>query len=501
MSICLYDTLTRQKREFVSRRPGEVSVYVCGVTPYDYTHLGHARVSVLWDVFRRYFAYRGYRVKFVQNFTDVDDKIINRAIQEGRPAWKVAQRFIDDYHEGMARLGVAPADLHPRVSTEIDAIVDFIGVLIEKGHAYPAGGDVFYSVESFPGYGRLSGRSVEEMEAGARIEVNPLKRHPMDFALWKAAKPGEPAWESPWGPGRPGWHIECSAMSYKYLGAAFDIHGGGLDLVFPHHENEMAQSEAFTGQPLARFWVHNGMLNVAEEKMSKSLGNTFAVKDVLAAWDPRTVRYFLISAHYRSPLTYSRDELKAADQARRRLVQAVRVVDDLLRKDGGEQAATAAPQAAERLQAAAETARREFEAAMDDDLNTALALAALHSLASQVNREVNDRGFRLTGETLTALKEVREVFAGLDDVLRVLHGEAEETRHRFGADQTSGGDEARGEKSIDKVRVEELIARRQEARAAKDWTTADRIRDELKTLGIVLEDTPHGVRWKWEEPR
>ncbi|MGE5554046.1 MAG: cysteine--tRNA ligase [Betaproteobacteria bacterium] len=501
MSIQLYDTLTRAKREFVSRRPGEVSIYVCGVTPYAYTHLGHARVSVLWDVFRRYFTHCGYRVRFVQNFTDVDDKIINRAIQEGQPAWKVAQRFIDDYHEGMARLGVAPADFHPRVSTEIDTIIGFIQGLVEKGHAYPAGGDVFYAVESFPGYGKLSGRSIAEMEAGARIEVNALKRHPMDFALWKAAKPGEPAWDSPWGPGRPGWHIECSAMSYKYLGAAFDIHGGGLDLVFPHHENEVAQSEAFTGQPVARFWVHNGMLNVAEEKMSKSLGNTLAVRDILTVWEPRTIRYFLISAHYRSPLTYSQDELKAADQARRRLVQVVRVMEDLLGRPAQGSEDEASRSAAERLRQAAASARREFTAAMDDDLNTALALAALHSLASQVNREVNDRGFQLTGDLSAALREVHEAFAEFDDVLRVFPGESEEARLRLGGDQASGRERAQAEKAIDKAHIEELIARRQEARAAKDWAVADRIRDELKGLGVVLEDTPHGVRWKWEEPQ
>jgi cysteinyl-tRNA synthetase len=499
MSIRLSDTLTREKREFVPRRPGEVSIYVCGVTPYAYTHLGHARVSVLWDVFRRYFAYRGYRVKFVQNFTDVDDKIINRAQKEGQPAWKVAQRFIDDYHEGMARLGVAPADLHPRVSTEIDSILDFVQGLVDKGHAYPAGGDVFYAVESFPGYGKLSGRSVAEMEAGARIEVNPRKRHPMDFALWKAAKPGEPAWESPWGPGRPGWHIECSAMSHKYLGAAFDLHGGGLDLVFPHHENEVAQAEALTGAPLARFWLHNGMLNVAEEKMSKSLGNTLAVRSILAAWEPKTVRYFLLSAHYRSPLTYSPDELRAADQARRRLVQTVRVVEDLLGRPGTDRPDDASRQTAERLREAAASARREFTAAMDDDLNTALALAALHSLASRLNREINDRGFRLTEETLAALKEVWEAFAEFDDLLRVLPVEAEGARPRSGGERTNGADGGDGQ-PVDRAHVEELIARRQEARAAKDWAAADRLREELKALGVVVEDTPHGVRWTWATP-
>lgn len=491
MTMYLYDTLSREKREFTPQKAGEVSVYVCGVTPYAPTHLGHARVYVLWDVFRRYFAYRDLRVKFVQNFTDVDDKIINRAGKEGIPAWKLAQRYIDDYHQVMGKLGVAPADIHPRVTTEVETIIDFITGLIEKGHAYPAGGDVFYSVASFPGYGKLSGRSVDDMEAGARIEVNPLKRHPMDFALWKAAKPGEPAWNSPWGPGRPGWHIECSAMSLKYLGANFDIHGGGLDLVFPHHENEVAQSEAFTGQPLARFWVHNGMLNVCEEKMSKSLGNTFAVRDVLKDWDPLTVRYFLISAQYRSPLTYSREELKAAEAARKRLVQTVRVIDDLLDKGRAdlpveESQASVARNVRLRLETAAATARREFEAAMDDDLNTALALAALHTLAREVNREVNDPVFSLNQETVAGLRTAQITFADLDDLLKVL-GDADAP--------AAQGNQGAG---VDGAEIEQLVAARQEARAVKDWASADRIRDELKGLGVVLEDTPQGVRWHRE---
>lgn len=499
----LYDTLTRQKREFVPRRPGEVSIYACGVTPYAYTHVGHARVSVLWDVFRRYFTYLGYRVKFVQNFTDVDDKIIGRSVQENLPAWKVAQRYIDDYHEVMARLGVAPADIHPRVSTEIDAILDFIQGLVDKGHAYPAGGDVFFSVGSFPGYGKLSGRSVEDMEAGARIEVNPLKRHPMDFALWKAAKPGEPAWESPWGPGRPGWHIECSAMSHKYLGTSFDIHGGGLDLVFPHHENEVAQSEAFTGEPLARFWVHNGMVNVAEEKMSKSLGNSFAVRDVLAVWEPLTVRYFLISAQYRSPLTYNQEELRAAEQARKRLVQAVRVVDDLLERRGaeGNPSSGASREVAERLREAARKALGEFEAALNDDFNTALALAALHSLAREVNREVNDRSFALDQETVAGLSAVRATFGEVDGVLRVLGLEGSGQTGAVPAVQPEGAaaGAAPAAGKVEPGRIEELIAERSRAREAKDWAAADRIREELKELGVVLEDTPLGVRWKWAD--
>ncbi|MGE5509218.1 MAG: cysteine--tRNA ligase [Chitinophagales bacterium] len=478
MTIQLYDTLTRRKRDLVPRRPGELAVYVCGVTPYAYTHVGHARVSVLWDVFRRYFTYRGYTVKFAQNFTDVDDKIIARAQKEGLPAWKLAQRYIDDYHEVMAKLQVAPADLHPRVTTEIDTIIAFVQGLIDKGHAYPAGGDVFYRVGSFPGYGKLSGRSLEEMEAGARIEVNPLKENPMDFALWKAAKEGEPAWESPWGPGRPGWHIECSAMSLKYLGEAFDIHGGGLDLVFPHHENEVAQSEALTGAPLARYWLHNGMVNVAEEKMSKSLGNTFAVRDVLEVWDPLTVRYFLISAQYRSPLTYSETELKAADQARRRLENLAGRLSAKLAEGPG---ASDDPAAAARLRDAARTAREDFVAAMDDDLNTALALAALQTLAREVNRAL-DEAAGVGQELHAALREVREVFAELDDILRVIG------QRREAAEAEGSPDAAAGEAFKDV-----LLALRQTARETKNWALADQIRDGLKAKGITVKDTPGGT--------
>lgn len=484
MPIMLYDTLSHEKRPLAEKRGGLLGIYVCGVTPYAYTHLGHARVAVLWDVFRRYLAWRGFVVKFVQNFTDVDDKIIAKANQEGVSARELAQRYVDDYLEVMAKLEVAPADIHPRVTTEIDTIIAFIAGLVDKEFAYAAGGDVFYDVGRFAGYGKLSKRDVEEMEAGARIEINTAKRHPMDFALWKGAKPGEPAWESPWGPGRPGWHIECSAMSLKYLGENFDIHGGGLDLVFPHHENEIAQSEALTGQPLARFWVHNGMLNVAEEKMSKSLGNTLAVRDILTTWEPQVVRYFLISGHYRSPLTYSREELDNARKARERIVNLAGTLRELAAIDGTAGNDTTAPACAGELAAAL---RQKFTAAMDDDFNTALAVAALHDFVRDVNRLIAAGGLN-QAELAAAAKDLLAAFDTVDGVLRVARPEVGAAGPSV---QGHPADTALAEGLMDLV-----ITLRQEARVNKDWARSDQLRDALKALGVALEDTPSGVRWK-----
>ncbi|MDI3281065.1 MAG: cysteine--tRNA ligase, partial [Bacillota bacterium] len=465
MAITVYNTLSRQKEELVTRDPGQVAIYVCGVTPYDYTHVGHARVSVLWDVFRRYLAYRGYKVKFVQNFTDVEDKIIRRAQEEGTSPAEVAERFIADYFAGMEALGVAPADYHPRVSEEIPWIVELIRVLVEKGYAYAAGGDVLYDVRRFPAYGRLSGRTPAEMEAGARVEVNPNKRYPMDFALWKAAKPGEPAWESPWGPGRPGWHIECSAMALKYLGFGLDIHGGGIDLIFPHHENEIAQSEAYAGSsPFVRYWMHNGLVTVAEEKMSKSLGNTAALRDVLREWPPVVVRFFLLSTHYRSPLTFAPAELEAARKGWERLdgvLQRVRAARREVRAlqggegDGEEGAGRPLERAVEPVW---EEARRRFVQAMDDDFNTALAIATLHDLAREVNRFLDERQGAVS---LSALEKIEGVFLELGEILNIFPPEA-------GPKAAGGCGDHLTEGLIDL-----LLAVRQKARERRDWATAD----------------------------
>lgn len=488
MAITVYNTLSRQKEELVTRDPGRVAIYVCGVTPYDYTHVGHARVSVLWDVFRRYLAYRGYKVKFVQNFTDVEDKIIRRAQEEGSLPAEVAERFIADYFAGMEALGVAPADHHPRVSEEIPWIVELIRVLVEKGYAYEAGGDVLYDVRRFPAYGRLSRRTPAEMEAGARVEVNPHKRYPMDFALWKAAKPGEPAWDSPWGPGRPGWHIECSAMALKYLGFGLDIHGGGIDLIFPHHENEIAQSEAYAGSaPFVRYWVHNGLVTVAEEKMSKSLGNTATLRDVLQEWPPVVVRFFLLSTHYRSPLTFGPAEMEAARKGWERLegvLQRVRAARREVRAiQGGEEGGKgdAGAPGKQAMEPTLEEARRRFVEAMDDDFNTALAIATLHDLAREVNRFLDERQ---EAASLSALTKIEGVFLELGEILNIFPPQA--------GPRAAGG----SEEDLTEGLIDLLLAIRQKARERRDWATADEIRAGLKKLGIVLEDTPAGTRWK-----
>ncbi|HHY92715.1 MAG TPA: cysteine--tRNA ligase, partial [Firmicutes bacterium] len=311
MPLVVYNTLTRRKEEFQPREPGKVGIYVCGVTPYNFCHVGNARPYLVWDVFRRYFTYKGFSVRYIQNFTDVDDKIINKAREEGVSALAVADRYIKEYFTDMDALGIQRADVYPRVTDHIPDIIRVVEGLVKSGHAYVLDGDVYYSVESFPAYGKLSGRSLEELKAGARIEVNENKRHPMDFALWKASKEGEPAWDSPWGPGRPGWHIECSVMALKYLGEGFDFHGGGSDLIFPHHENEIAQSEAYTGTPFARYWVHNGFVNMGGEKMAKSVGNVVRVREVLERFPGAALRYYMLSTHYRSPIDFSLEEMPA----------------------------------------------------------------------------------------------------------------------------------------------------------------------------------------------
>ncbi len=481
----IYDTLTREKREFKPRDPGRIGIYVCGVTPYAPTHIGHARVSVLWDVIKRYFEYKGYAVTLIQNFTDIDDKIIIKAQQEGTEAGKIAERYIEDYFEVMTALGVRPADHHPRVTQEIPEIITMIQGLIEGGHAYEAEGDVYFDVASFPEYGKLSGRSPEEMEAGARVEVSSRKRNPLDFALWKGAKPGEPAWESPWGMGRPGWHIECSVMSRKYLGDGFDFHGGGLDLIFPHHENEIAQSEAYSGDDFARYWVHNGMVQVDKEKMSKSIGNTSAVREVLRKWDPLVIRYFLISTHYRSPLNFSPEELTAASKGLERLVTAQKrliKVAAMTPKIAGEKAVEI-----ENLNQGLEQVKIDFEAAMNDDLNTALAISTLFNLVRMINPYLNQA---LLGqeeyqtqawiELFTRYRDVLELFG---NILGIMPTEA--TEH-------SGDDQLIGRL------IELLLEVRNRARAAKNWDLADLIRDRLGQLGIEVKDVDNGTVWEWK---
>lgn len=462
----LFNTMTRQKEEFVPIHPGEVRMYTCGPTVYNFIHVGNARPMIMFDLLRRYMEYRGYQVTFVQNFTDVDDKIIKRANEEGISSKEVAEKYIGEYFTDAHGLGVHDATIHPKATENIQQIIDLVQTLIDKGYAYEVGGDVYYRTLKFKDYGKLSHQPLEDLQAGARIAVGEHKEDPMDFALWKAAKPGEPAWDSPWGPGRPGWHIECSAMSNRYLGKTIDIHCGGMDLQFPHHENEIAQSEAANGCKFVNYWLHNGFLNIDNQKMSKSLGNFFTVREAAEAYGYETIRFFMLSAHYRSPLNYSRESLEQAQAALERLYTA-RDNLDFLCENGEDGPMTAEEQ---KVADSLPTFRARFQAAMDDDLNTADAMGVLFDLVRTINTA-------LEGKPTKALAEAcRAMFRELIDVMGLLYA-------RKKAD------------SLDE-KVEAMIAARQQARKEKNFAEADRIRDELKAMGIELMDTPQGVKWK-----
>jgi len=471
--IKIYNTLTRRKEVFTPLAGDSVRMYVCGVTVYDLSHVGHARSAIVFDVIRRYLALCGYQVRFVKNFTDVDDRIIRRASEEGVPAAVISERFIEEYRRDMAALGVAAADAEPKATEHIAAMIELIERLIAKHVAYRVDGDVYFEVRRFPGYGKLSGKKLEELLAGIRVEVDERKRDPLDFALWKASKPGEPVWESPWGPGRPGWHIECSAMSMHYLGESFDIHGGGEDLIFPHHENEIAQSEAATGRPFSRFWIHNGFVNLGSEKMSKSLGNVRRVRELVHDHDPEAIRLSLLGAHYRHPLEFSEERI---GEARRGLDRFRTLFDaaDRLASRGAP-----APGSAGGLVDELASLRERFTASMDDDFNTPQAIAALFDMASALHayHAALEKGDRPTGPFLI----------GVDEVLtlgRVL-GLFEKTS------------EAAGPPGEILERIEKLVRARDDARARRDWRTADALRAELQALGATTEDTPHGTRWRW----
>jgi len=467
MSINLYNTMDNGKVPFKPREEGKVSMYCCGPTVYNYIHLGNARPIVVFDAIRRYFIYTGQDVTYVQNFTDVDDKIINRSHEEGITTEAVTTKYINAYFEDVKALNVLTADVHPKVTEHMPEIIALVQEIIDKGHAYEVNGDVYFSVSSFPEYGKLSGRDLDEMLAGARVSIGDQKQNPMDFALWKAAKPGEPAWESPWGMGRPGWHIECSAMSRKYLGDGFDIHGGGADLIFPHHENEIAQSEAASGSTFANYWMHNGFITVNNEKMSKSLGNFFLLRDILDKFPGDVVRFYLLSTHYRSPIDFDDTKLEVAEKSLQRIRNAY-----LLAK--GTKAA-AAPNAEDikALQEGIATAKAAFEAAMDDDFNTALAIASIFDFCRIVNAHIA----AADAETIAAVVEAFEKF---DSVIAAIVPQ-----------ENAAADDG----MVDAL-MEIIIGIRQNARKAKDWGTADAIRDQLKELGIVLEDGADGVRWK-----
>ena len=464
----IFNSMSRQKEEFVPIQPGKVSIYACGPTVYNFIHVGNARPIILFDVLRRYFEYRGYDVTFVQNFTDVDDKIIKRANEEGITSQEVAEKYIQEYFTDAQGLGVRPATIHPKATENMQQIIDMVQTLIDKGYAYPVeNGDVYYRTLKFKGYGKLSHQPIEDLQSGARIAVGDVKENPLDFALWKAAKPGEPAWDSPWGPGRPGWHIECSAMSNRYLGKTIDIHCGGEDLQFPHHENEIAQSEAANGCEFVHYWMHNGFLNIDNRKMSKSLGNFFTVREAAEAYGYETIRLFMLSAHYRSPLNYSADILHQAQNSLDRLYSAEDHLKYLAANgaEGDKNAAEAA------LADTFDSYRQRFDEAMDDDFNTANAISVLFELVRAINIATADENQPTKAGAQACLDMVHEFI----DVLGLLY--------------------SRKEESLDE-KVEQMIADRQAARAAKNWAEADRIRDELKAMGIELKDTKQGVQWK-----
>jgi cysteinyl-tRNA synthetase len=455
--IQIYNTLSRQKEPLRPLQDNKVRMYVCGMTVYDYCHVGHARVMVAFDVVARYLRWRGYEVTYVRNITDIDDKIIQRAQQNGEDMGALTARFIKAMHEDADALGVLRPDLEPRATDYIPQIVAITERLLQRGYAYVAdNGDVYYAVHTFQGYGKLSGKKPDELRAGSRVEIGELKRDPLDFALWKSAKPGEPSWDSPWGPGRPGWHIECSAMSSECLGNHFDIHGGGMDLQFPHHENEIAQSEGASGETFVNCWMHNGFVRINEEKMSKSLGNFFTVREVLTRYSPETVRCFILASHYRSPLNYSEQNLETAGHSLARLYTALRGL------------ALATPPEQEGF-----TAR--FCAAMDDDFNTPEAMAVLFDLSKEINR--------LRETDMAAAGGLAALLKNLGGVLGLAQADPESYFQAAPAE-------------ISAQEIEQLIAARQAARVRKDWKESDRLRDELKQRGIALEDTAHGTIWR-----
>ena len=461
----IYNTLTRKKEEFIPMNKDEVKMYSCGPTVYDYFHIGNARPFIIFDTMRRYLEYSGYKVKFVQNFTDVDDKMIKRANAEGITVKELGERFIKEYFEDARALGIHPATVHPKATENIDAIIDIIKKLENNGYAYNVDGNVYFSTKKFREYGKLSKQPLEDLEAGARIDVNESKRDAMDFALWKKQKEGEPAWESPWGMGRPGWHIECSAMANKYLGETIDLHSGGQDLIFPHHENEIAQSECANQKPFSHYWMHNGYININNQKMSKSLGNFFTVRDIRKKYDSEVIRFFMLSAHYRNPINFADTLMEQAKSAIERVYTCIENLE-FLKENAPEKELEIGFE--EKLN----SFRKEFTDAMDDDLNTADAIAAIFDIVYMANTEINAESSKQAAEK--TLELIRE----LGGILGLFIKETKQ--------------------SID-AEIEELIADRNKARAEKNWAKADEIRDKLKEMNIVLKDTPNGVQWSFTE--
>jgi len=491
MSLRLYNTLSGRKEEFVPLVPGQVGMYVCGVTVYDYCHIGHARANIVFDIIYRYLAYSGYLVTYVRNYTDVDDKIINRANERGIDSKTLAEEFIRAFDEDMAALGLKKPTFEPKATEYIDQIIALNQRLIDRDLAYASAGDVYYSVDKFPGYLKLSKRTMEEMQAGARIAPGEQKRNPMDFALWKAAKPAEPSWDSPWGPGRPGWHIECSAMSSALLGDTFDIHGGGRDLIFPHHENEIAQSEGASGKTFVKYWLHNGFVNVNQEKMSKSLGNFFTIRDILKKYDPEVVRFFILTAHYRSPIDFSDQNLDDARLGLSRFYEALKGADEVLsRHPVPKQVPCPTLKGDEReVFDRIEMLDERFTEAMDDDFNTAQAIGHLFDAVRGVNRLVAENRFEECPLSLAVLSDARRKLTTLGEVLGL-----------FGSDPAVWLERQKGAglsaMNVDAAEIEGLIAQRLQARKDRDFARADAIRNDLVARGIELFDSKDGTSWK-----
>lgn len=462
----IYNTLTRKKEEFIPMDKNNVKMYSCGPTVYDYFHIGNARPFIIFDTMRRYLEYLGYKVTFVQNFTDIDDKMIKRANDEGITVKELGDRFIKEYFEDSHALGIHEATIHPKATENIDAIIDIVKKLVDKGYAYEVDGSVYFSTKKFREYGKLSKQPLEDLEAGARIDVSEHKRDAMDFALWKAQKPGEPAWESPWGMGRPGWHIECSAMANKYLGETIDLHSGGQDLIFPHHENEIAQSECANGKPFAHYWMHNGYININNQKMSKSLGNFFTVRDIRKKYDSEVIRFFMLSAHYRNPINFADTLMDQAKSAVERVYTCIENLEFLL-----ENAAQTAD-TDEAVYKKLDEFKQKYMDAMDDDLNTAGAIAAIFDIVYFANTELSAQNSK------AAIQKTLDLIHELGNVLGLF---TKSTK-----------------KSIDNE-IEALIEERNKARQEKNWAKADEIRDKLKEMNIVLKDTPNGVQWSFAE--
>ncbi|WP_415299207.1 cysteine--tRNA ligase [Clostridium perfringens] len=461
----VYNTLNKKKEEFIPLTPGEVKMYVCGPTVYNFFHIGNGRTFIVFDTIRRYFEYRGFKVDFVQNFTDIDDKMIKKANEEGTTVKKIGDTYIKEYYQDADALNIERATVNPRATEFIGEIIKFVKGLVDKGYAYEVDGDVYFSTKKFEGYGKLSGQNIEDLQSGARISVDERKKDPMDFAIWKAQKPGEPAWNSPWGMGRPGWHIECSCMAKKLLGETIDIHAGGSDLKFPHHENEIAQSEALTGEPFARYWLHSAFVNVNNEKMSKSLNNFFTAREILERYDADVIRFLMLSAHYRQQLNFSEDLLESAKASVERIYNAIGNLENLIDEVSREEINEEEKAYLESLN----KYKEKYIEKMDDDFNTADAITAIFDLIKDTNTNITIDSSKELAQK--ALELIRELGAPLGMFQKSTKGNLEEE-------------------------IEALIAKRQQARKDRDFALADKIRDELKDRGIVLEDTPQGVRWK-----